>query len=709
MASTTARIVIAATDQTAGAFKTAQAGLTELQRRASTVGSVFGGMGAQIATSLSVAGIGAFVRGTVNAIDALNDAADATGSTIEQLSSLEDVARRNGGTLDDVTGILVKFNQALAGADGKNGVSQAIKAIGLDARELRTLDPADALEQVAVALAGFADDGNKARLVQELFGKSIRDAAPFLKDLAEQGRQNATVTTDQAKAAEQFNKQLFALQASSAALGRQLVSELLPALNTMADRLRGVNTAATESGGLTGALLVPLEAVAVLGVNVAYVFKQIGIEIGGIAAQGAALLRGDFAGVRSIGEQMKADAEAARIAVDERSRQLLGLSRIQKQLASVPQAGFSNEGRNATRRLPDLPGNGEPASGTKPTGLPDLDLLRLGFSTKEIDQIRKQREFILKALDDLKNRRITAKEFEDISLGRLAEDQAIEVKVKPRLDEKLSEVIEDFGKSIGPLLTLDDADFVKAFERVQKAIEATPTGKLEQARREVIELYQAYEQGRFGIIGSTEALEQYIEVATTRLAAAGQVVQPALQQISEFAQQAERNIQNALGDTLKRTLTGDFKSIGQLWRNLLIDMAAQALAADLGRKLFPNGAGGGGSIFSALFSLLGFAMGGAFAGGKVVPFASGGLVNGPTLFPMAGGLGLMGEAGPEAIVPLRRGRDGRLGVAGGGTVVNNVYNVAAGVSRNELVTALQLMQQSIEGRMVSMMRRQGTA
>jgi hypothetical protein len=48
-------------------------------------------------------------------------------------------------------------------------------------------------------------------------------------------------------------------------------------------------------------------------------------------------------------------------------------------------------------------------------------------------------------------------------------------------------------------------------------------------------------------------------------------------------------------------------------------------------------------------------------------------------------------------------------VAGGGTVVNNVYNVAAGVSRNELVTALQLMQQSIEGRMVSMMRRQWTA
>ena len=47
-------------------------------------------------------------------------------------------------------------------------------------------------------------------------------------------------------------------------------------------------------------------------------------------------------------------------------------------------------------------------------------------------------------------------------------------------------------------------------------------------------------------------------------------------------------------------------------------------------------------------------------------FAQGGIVNGPTLFPMRGATGLMGEAGPEAIIPLKRGPDGKLGVAGGG-------------------------------------------
>ena len=48
------------------------------------------------------------------------------------------------------------------------------------------------------------------------------------------------------------------------------------------------------------------------------------------------------------------------------------------------------------------------------------------------------------------------------------------------------------------------------------------------------------------------------------------------------------------------------------------------------------------------------------------------------LFPFAKGIGLMGEAGPEAIMPLRRGRDGNLGVAGGGGTTNVVVNVDAG-------------------------------
>ncbi|MCR9126084.1 MAG: phage tail tape measure protein [Rhodobacteraceae bacterium] len=75
-------------------------------------------------------------------------------------------------------------------------------------------------------------------------------------------------------------------------------------------------------------------------------------------------------------------------------------------------------------------------------------------------------------------------------------------------------------------------------------------------------------------------------------------------------------------------------------------------------------------------SVLPFADGAGFMQGRVTPFASGGIVSGPTHFPMRGGLGLMGEAGPEAIMPLARGPDGKLGVRGAGgagpTVVMNI-------------------------------------
>ncbi len=82
-------------------------------------------------------------------------------------------------------------------------------------------------------------------------------------------------------------------------------------------------------------------------------------------------------------------------------------------------------------------------------------------------------------------------------------------------------------------------------------------------------------------------------------------------------------------------------------------------------------------VGSLVKSLIPFENGGSFSQGRVMPFASGGVVSGPTTFPMRGGWGLMGEAGPEAIMPLARGADGKLGVRGGGAgTVNVVMNIS---------------------------------
>jgi len=88
---------------------------------------------------------------------------------------------------------------------------------------------------------------------------------------------------------------------------------------------------------------------------------------------------------------------------------------------------------------------------------------------------------------------------------------------------------------------------------------------------------------------------------------------------------------------------------------------------------------GGGALGGIVSSIFGFQKGGAFSSGNIIPFANGGVVGSPTMFGMSGGRpGLMGEAGPEAIMPLKRGSDGKLGVEGGGNVtVHQTFNFSA--------------------------------
>lgn len=100
-------------------------------------------------------------------------------------------------------------------------------------------------------------------------------------------------------------------------------------------------------------------------------------------------------------------------------------------------------------------------------------------------------------------------------------------------------------------------------------------------------------------------------------------------------------------------------------------------------------------VNAAVGSVLPNAMGNAFSQGRVMPFAKGGVVSEATTFPMRGGTGLMGEAGPEAIMPLSRGPDGRLGVQSGGagqvSVTMNITTPdAAGFQRSQSQIASQM-------------------
>lgn len=266
------------------------------------VGAVFGGA--------IVAGLSGMVTKTVEAFDGFNDLADATGASVENISALDRIARETGGSFEGVATTLVKFNDLLGQTQDKGGKASSIfKAIGLDAAELRKMDPAEALMKTAVALEGYADDGNKARIVQELFGKSVKEVAPLLKDLADKGELVATVTKEQAEEADRYSKAMARMRADADDFTRATTSQLLPVLNELTGAMKG-------SDAIASGVKVVLQTLLVLGSDVVFVFKGIGTEIGGIAAQLAAAARLDFKGFAAIGKSMKEDAAAARKELD---------------------------------------------------------------------------------------------------------------------------------------------------------------------------------------------------------------------------------------------------------------------------------------------------------------------------------------------------------------------------------------------------------
>lgn len=115
--------------------------------------------------------------------------------------------------------------------------------------------------------------------------------------------------------------------------------------------------------------------------------------------------------------------------------------------------------------------------------------------------------------------------------------------------------------------------------------------------------------------------------------------------------------------------------------------------------------GGGGGWYGAVANALFSADGNVFKNGNVTAFANGGVVNSPTMFPMANGVGVMGEAGTEAIMPLRRGANGKLGVeasggGGGMSITNNItFNGDSGTKEDQDRASRELSSQ-IEAKIV---------
>jgi hypothetical protein len=602
------------------------------------------GLGAVLAGAFSAAGITAFVRSTVDGLDALNDFADATGTTIELASALEDVAARTGTSFETVQSAVLKLNKVLSDAKPGTEAANVLKLIGLNAEELKRLDPAEALRATAVALAGFADDGNKARITQELLGKSTAEVAPLLKDLAESGQLNATVTAEQAKQAEEFNKQLFEMQKNVVDVSRTIAGPLISALNQFFDAVRGRGVGG--SSPISDLLVVPLQTVTVIGANVAFVLRGIGTEIGGIAAQAAAFLSGDFSGARTIGEFMREDAKAARLEFDQLEKRLMAIGRV------LPQADYSNEGRRGP--------------------LPRLGVLSAGPGQGGKGGGKSSSNFVGPMLDDATLNAIKALENTDVArISALREQLQSLISIRGSVSDT-SRIDEALEKTVEHITKLDPAAQAAAAsaDKLKRILASTPSGQLASVLDDIA-LVNAE-------LGNDENYEKWAEAMRTVTARLGSQTEAELDTISTFAEQAGRNIQDALGSSLEQALTGNFENIGELWRNLLVRMAAQAAAAQLNQFLF-------GETFGTKGGSLGGVVGSLFAG---TLFGGARADGGPV---SAGRAYLVGERGAEIMVPRSAGTVLPNGVGMGGVTINQyqTVNVGQGVSRGEVYAAIQ--------------------
>jgi lambda family phage tail tape measure protein len=287
----------------------------------------------------------------------------------------------------------------------------------------------------------------------------------------------------------------------------------------------------------------------------------------------------------------------------------------------------------------------------------------------------------------------------------------------PAMQDRLAEeLLRQRGNNPGALRKewtslqgVDDATIRGAFDKSSLSLGNMDAGLKEQKQTydDIVKSARAYidEQERQGeTVGLTaeqvSKMNHEQEMLNELLAAGVNVTPEMAANISELAAQmsvaeveaeklrkaqedldyAAQEVKNATRDAMKGFVSDliEGKSASEALSNALNSLGDKMLDIGLNYLLTGSASGqGSGGLLGSLFSgaggflskLLGFADGGTFGPAGVVPFARGGVVNRPTLFPFANGTGLMGEAGPEAIMPLKRDRGGRLGVAaqGGGS------------------------------------------
>jgi hypothetical protein len=663
------------------------------------------GFGAVIAGSAIVGGLGAMIKKSVDLGDALGKLSTRTGVAQDALIGMRNAAALSDVSNESLAKSLAKLNVNLVEAvEGNATLQSAFKRLGVDIKgaDGQVISTEQAMKRLADRFADMPDGVQKTAAAVAVFGRSGADLIPLLNGGAEaMDKFTYKVSNDFSARSELFNDTITILGFKTQGFGLELTDALLPALQSILEVFGDLFSTDQDWTALFEVIKFGLRSVAlVLFSTIKLVDVFVKTIVYSFDAIGKAL-QGDFQGAgRALSQGFGAGMEQAK-----RDFQQIGK-------LFTDAAPGTGSGRRTGRGL-DLDTSSEDKKAAAASKAAASDAKRRQTLTQKAIDLQKQ---LLRSVEDTRDAFdvLGASPTQQLALAR---DTAL-LESKRNLDDLTKSVVDLSNEVTQAGGKFDFKPFVDLLNQLGRADAELAKGAFQQGLKDLLPSLEEYDAKIAEVTrGKTELteveklnaqvnllqldiLDEHVDLLRQRAAALDEATKKQKEQEESFestfgdAFQAGIKSMGDLGANLGSSFASAFQgmadqltdfvttgkaSFGDFARSVLKDLSNIFIKFALFQALKAIVPGG-----SAFGKFLGFADGAAFAQNGIQPFARGGIVNSPTVFPFAKGIGLMGEAGPEAIMPLRRGRDGNLGVmsSGGGTT-NVVVNVDASGSSVE--------------------------
>lgn len=267
----------------------------------------------------AVAVIGAYVginaaidrlSNSIHTLAKLDDMAQKTGSSVENLSRIQKTVAAFGGDFDAVDKAIAKLAKGMGTVDSDtNKANNALRALGISARDAagNLRDPSQVMIDISRNLQNFSDGASKTALVIDLFGKSGAEIVPVLNDMADNVDRFSGVSTEAAQQASLLKDQVGLLSGHVDSLYTAMAAGLMPALTDIAGAMNSTSSNTVAFANAADGVGYTLKGLVTIGAGVAFMFDRI---IAGAAAGTIQLLKFaqlDFAGVAAVGRQYLGD------------------------------------------------------------------------------------------------------------------------------------------------------------------------------------------------------------------------------------------------------------------------------------------------------------------------------------------------------------------------------------------------------------------